>query len=327
MNASRASFLHAVGVLGLGATAGLTAAARADAPAAPFALRVASAPDDDITPVLYAQQAGWFGAAGLTVTVEAASSGTAVAAAVAGGAVNIGKASLLSIILAHARGVPFTIVAPSAVADVHGDYSGLLVRSDSPIRTGRDLNGKIVSVPALNDMQSLATHAWIDANGGDSRTVSFLEVPGTSVGLALDADRIAAGLLSNPVLARDLATGKYRRIGKPIEETFNRRMIAAYVADGGWVGNNVAVVRSFGRVVVQASTFANAHHDQTADVMAQFSGVDRATIATMTRAEYATSLDPAAVQSLIDAAAKYGAIHESFPASELISPVVAPAAR
>ena len=316
MTVSRAGFVFGSAVAGLSLARPCAAAAQEL-----VELVVASAPDDDITPVLYAQKAGLFTAVGLSAKVQAASNGTAVAAAVAGGAVPIGKASLLSIMLAHVRGVPFAIVAPCATADAKGDYSGLLVLKDGPIRTARDLNGKIVSVPALNDMQSLATHAWIDANGGDSKSVSFIEAPVTAAGAAIDSGRIAAGMLTNPSLAKSMITGQYRSLGKPIEQTFNHLMISAYVADVGWVAKNAAVVRRFGQVVVRASEYAGSHHDQTIDLIADFSGIDRATVAKMTRAAYATTLDPNLIQPLINAAAKYGAIKQPFDASELISPL------
>ncbi len=316
MIAGRRTFLQ--GCAGTGVALAL---GRAGAAQTVTELIVASAPDDDITPVLYAQKSGLFAGVGLSVRVQAASNGTAVAAAVAGGAVPIGKASLLSIINAHTRGVPFTIIAPCATADAKGDYSGLLVLKDGPIRSARDLAGKIVSVPALNDMQSLATHAWIDANGGDSKTVSFIEAPVTAAGAAIDANRIAAGMLSNPSLAKAMATGRYRSIGKPIEQTFDHLMISAYVADNGWVAKNADIVRRFGQAMARSTDFCIAHHDQTVDLIADFSGIDRATVATMTRAAYITAMDPALVQPLIDAAAKYGAIPKSFSASELISPL------
>jgi NitT/TauT family transport system substrate-binding protein len=312
---TRAAFMQ--GCAGVGVSLAL---ARVAAGQTLTELVVASAPDDDITPVLYAQKAGLFAAAGLSVKVQAASNGTAVAAAVAGGAVPIGKASLLSIILAHTRGVPFTIIAPCATADARGNYSGFIVLKDGPIHSARDLSGKIVSVPALNDMQSLATHAWIDANGGDSKAVSFIEAPVTAAGAAIDAGRIAAGILQNPSLAKSMATGRYRSLGKPIEDTFNGMMVSAYISDAGWVAKNTDVVKRFGQVMARASDYASSHHDQTIDLIADFSGIERSTVATMTRAAYATTLDPALVQPLIDAATKYGGV-KAFNASELISPL------
>jgi len=55
-----------------------------------------------------------FPQAGLDVTIEKLNSGGAVTAAVAGGGVEIGKSSLVSLMAARAKGIPFVVVAPAA---------------------------------------------------------------------------------------------------------------------------------------------------------------------------------------------------------------------
>ncbi len=137
--------------MAVAATAGmLPRSAYADDAGAPVAVHFASAADDDVTPVLYADQAGWFRDAGLAVHIDRLNSGTAVSAAVAGGAIDVGKASMLSLVLAHARAVPLTIIAPGSLSLPNIMNSGLIVRKESPIHTAADLSGKIVSVPALS---------------------------------------------------------------------------------------------------------------------------------------------------------------------------------
>ena len=244
MRASRAAFVGGLAA-GLGALVA-PACLGADEPGL-VTLRVASAPDDDVTPVLYAEKTGMFRDVGLDVQAAALSNGTAVAAAVIGGAIDLGKASLLSVISAHVRGVPFAIVAASGQADVNGDYSGLLVLKDSPYHRARDLNGQTVSVPALHDIQSLATQELIDKRGGDSKTISFIEEPVTAVAATLDTNRVAAGVVTNPNLARAMATGKYRSLGKPIEEGFNGVMISAWLSTADWAAKNASVVQRFGQ--------------------------------------------------------------------------------
>ena len=280
---------------------------------------IASAADDDVTPILWADRAGWFKDAGITIRVDRLNSGSSVAAAVAGGAINVGKASMLAVILAHTRGLPLVIVGPGGLATAKTNNSGLLVRKDSPIRKAGDLSGKLVSVPALNDLQALATQAWIDKNGGNSKEISFIEEPGSSVGIALDANRIAAGTLANPAFTRDMATGHYRNIGRPISGISDRLMISAWICDAGWSSKNAAVVRKFGEILARASVYVNAHHDQTIDLIAGFSGMERETVKTMARAIFPDRLDPSLVQPLIDVALKYGAIKQSFNAAELFS--------
>jgi NitT/TauT family transport system substrate-binding protein len=308
------------GMAAAGAAIALPRGAWADDTTAPVEVHFASAADDDVTPLLYANQAGFFRDADLTARVDRLNTGTAVSAAVAGGAIDVGKASMLSLVLAHARGVPLTIIAPGSLSLPNVMNSGLLVRKESNIRAAADLNGKIVSVPALNDMQSLSTQAWIDQHGGNSKSIAFVEEPVSAVGLALDTNRIAAGTLANPALSQDLATGKYRMIGRPIEGIAPRLMISAWVSNTDWAAKNPAVVRKVGQILARAGIYANAHPDQTVDLIAAFSGIDPATVRTMARVVFADKLDPADIQPLIDVAVRYGAIKARFPASELFSP-------
>ncbi len=96
-------------------------------------------------------------------------------------------------------------------------------------------------------------------------------------------------------------------------------MISAWVSNGDWAAKNAAVVRKVGQILMRAGAFANGHHDQTADLVAAFSGIEPATVRTMARAVFADKLDPADIQPLINVAVRYGAIKQRFPATELFN--------
>ena len=132
-------------------------------------IRVASNPVNDVVPLLYAQNSGLFRSAGLDVTLQKATSGSAVAAALVGNAIDIGKVSSTAIVTAHAHGIPLTILFPDRLHTFGPQSeSALVVAPDSPIRTGRDLNGKTISVGAIKDSTWIGARLFIDANGGDS---------------------------------------------------------------------------------------------------------------------------------------------------------------
>jgi NitT/TauT family transport system substrate-binding protein len=281
-------------------------------------LQVASSPDDDATPILYAQSAGLFRAAGLDVTLTAATNGAAVAAAVAGGSVDIGKSNILALVTAHARGVPLTLVAPSGVYLSSLANNQILVPKDSAIRSARDLNGKIVAVASLNDLQSLAARSWVDKNGGDAQSVRFVEVPANAVAAALDNGRIDAGALSNPAMAQALSTAKYRGLGSIADAIASRFLTSAWFANADFVRKNPDTVRRFVDVVREASVYANGHHAETVDLLARFSGAEGATIARMARSQFGVTLNSSDIQPLIDTAARYGVIAKSFDAREMI---------
>ena len=191
----------------------------------------------------------------------------AVAAAVAGGALEIGKSSLVPLISAHARNVPLTVIAPSVVHRVGRADSALMVAVDSPVRAARDLNGKAVSVAGLNDMQWLATHAWLDANGGDSSSVHFLEIPGSSVGVALEQGRISGGTLSEPYITQAIKGGKARILAKMVD-AFGGAMTTAFFTSVDYATKNRDLVGRFSRAIVEASAYCNTHSAEMVDLMA-----------------------------------------------------------
>src|ERR1700761_5659835 len=61
----------------------------------------------------FAQQQGFFKKHGLDVEIITGTNGAAIAAAVVGGAIDIGDSNTTSIATGHERGVPFVLIAPS----------------------------------------------------------------------------------------------------------------------------------------------------------------------------------------------------------------------
>src|SRR5580700_5331022 len=110
----------------------VTGNATAQTPPALTTIRFISSPSDDLRPVLYAQSAGLFKKAGLDVEITRATSGAVVAQSVIAGAMDVGKSSLVSLISAYARGIPFVMIAPSAIHLKDDANDGVMVLANSP---------------------------------------------------------------------------------------------------------------------------------------------------------------------------------------------------
>jgi NitT/TauT family transport system substrate-binding protein len=281
-------------------------------------LRIASASDDDVTPILYAQQAGLFRRAGLEVVLQRSGSGAQIAAAVAGGAVDIGKSSMMTLASAHARGLPFVLIAPSGMYVTKTPSAMLLVLSNSPIHTARDLTGKTLPATALKDLMQVATQSWVDKNGGDSKSLHFIEMPAAAIPTALDEGRVDAATMYYPVLSTALASGKYRVLAHPLDAIGPSFLIAAWFTTTETLAKHKAEIATFVRVLRDASAYANAHHAETVPLIATFAGTEPATIARMTRATAGLTLDAHDIQPLIDASAAYNVFDKAFDARELI---------
>lgn len=283
-------------------------------------LRVACVPNDDTTPLLYAQQSGLFRRAGLDVTATPATSGAAIAAAVVSGSYDIGLISMMGTISGHARGLPFVMIAPSLIYLSTNPAQQLIVLKDSPIHTAHDFPGKIVSCSAIRDVNWISIRAWSDQQGVDSSTIKFVELPMSAVPAALQQKRVDVGSLLDPSLGEAMATGNFRSVGAPFDGVAKRWMVAAWSTTTDFVTKNRDTVDRFASVMHAATLYVNGHHAETSPIFAAFAGLDPAKALAMKPVDLAEYLDPRDIQPAIDVAAKYGIIDKSFPAQDMISP-------
>lgn len=296
----------------------VTGAAAQTAPAL-TPVRVLASPVDDVMPVLYAQRAGLFRQAGLDVTVDRANSGSAAAAAVVGGSTDIGKGNIMSVITAHAHDVPLEIVAPAAIYDPKTPDAALVVAAGSPIRSARDLIGKVVGVTALNDLSAVATQAWLDAHGGDWRKTQFVEVPYPSLLPQLEAGRVQAVVLLKPFINDAVNAGKARILGLAYSSIANRFLESVWYAKADYVASHPDVIARFQRVVAQASEYTNTHPADTVDLLVSFTGLTPQRAALVSRMVNGTVVRPEEIQPVIDIAARFNLIPKAFPAQAIIS--------
>lgn len=168
----------------------------------------------------------------------------------------------------------------------------------------------------MNGFNDLATRVWVDKNGGDSKTLKFVEIPFSATEAALVQHRVEASLMVEPMLTASLTSGKTKTLGDAFGAIAARYMQGAYVAERGWATQHVDIVRRFVRVMTEATTFTNAHPTDTVAMMAEVTKTPLGIMQKMKRVVSATSLDPGLVQPLIDAAAKYHMIARAFPARE-----------
>ena len=294
------------------------------APSAGFAqtlpkLTLGAVGEESVTPALWGVEGGIFKRLGLDVEVQSASSGTAIAAGVAGGAYQIGKSSLVSVITAHAKGLPFVFVAGGSLYDTKFPYSVLTVKADSPLKNAADLNGKTLAVPALSDLTTFATKAWVDSHGGDSTTLKLLEMPFAQIADALAAGRVDAGFIADPILGQAIDAKKVRIFAHAFDAIAPEFMVTGWFVTADYAAKNHDVLEKFSRGMQEASKYIMGHPSDAVSTLAKFSKIDPEVIAKTHRIGYA-SLEPKLIQPVIDICAKFKAIPASFEAKDLIAP-------
>lgn len=306
------ALLSAVAVL-VGAQPGMTQPAVTS-------LRLGIIPSITAAQAYYAEQMGFFKKHGLNVEIQTMNSGASIAAAVAGGSLDVGFADVVSITNARERGLPFSYIAAGILNTSEFPLSGLLVRADSAARDAKSLNGQTIAVNAVNTFSTVATDAWVDSNGGDSKTLKFIELPLPQMASAVAQGTVQGAFAGEPFFTMAIARGDLR------VAMFTKGGIAAtympsgWFADAGWIQKNKAIAAQFAAAMYDAAVWANANRQAVAPILVSSLKLPEAVARGLSAPPYyGEALRVTDIQPVIDAAVKYGAIQTPFRAQDLIA--------
>ena len=271
-------------------------------------LRVGALPTDGTSVVFYAKELGYFERAGLNVEITTMGSGPAIAAAVAGGALDIGVANVATVAQARARGLPMRFIAPSSIADPATMTDIVMVAADSTIRNGADLNGKVIAINGLKDLQQISASAWVDKHGGDSKTLHFVEIPIPQMAAALEAHRADAALDVEPFVSTARAQGQGKIIGDVLDGVGSRYMVTGWLALDPWLATHADAAARFVVAIRGAAEWANTHHHESGVILVKNTKISADLVDTMARAKFGTVLDAAMLRPVLDGAVRYGVL-------------------
>jgi NitT/TauT family transport system substrate-binding protein len=278
-------------------------------------IRLITTPTDSGAQAYYAEALGLFRKAGLDVEVSSLGNGASVAAAIASGAAEIGQGNVVSLALAHEKGLPFVLLAPASAYSGGAPTSALIVPKASTVASARDLVGKPVGVGGLKDIGSVALDMWLLQHGVDPAQVQDVEIPGPQIGAALERGNVIAAISIEPYLSRSLETGA--RMLAPTQRAIGSRfLIGAYFSTGTWAKAHPELARKFRNVMIDAARWANANRARSAAILEQYTGVRPNP--SQVRTTYAETLDPSIIQPLLDACVKDHVLTSSFAAAELL---------
>ena len=305
------------------ATAGIALggrAAQAQTPPALVPVRIGAMPIESAGEGFYGSELGFFKKAGLDADIQSMSNAGALVSAALGNAIEFAPTNCVTMAQAYAKGLPLYFIAPGAIYSEKEPTTELAVASDSPYHTAKDLTGKKIGVLTLGGFLQVAMQNWLDQNGGDSKSVTFLELPTSEIVAALTAKRIDAGGLPEPYRSTAAKKTDVRFIGAPYSSVGKTLMLSAWIASKSFVDANPATVRKFIVAIRDSANWANANRVASAAILAKNTHIPQNVIEGMRRDPFATKTDAATLQPIIDVCAKYGLIPRRFNASELFAP-------
>jgi NitT/TauT family transport system substrate-binding protein len=260
----------------------------------------------------FAYEAGIFKKHGLDVQLTQMRGGAAAAAALAGGAVDVADGNVITYATARLKDIPFVAIAPGYIYDSRDPFAVIAVAVNSPIKSAKDLNGKVIGEPSLGGMAEAAIAAWADKNGGDYKTFKYTEVPSSETIAALELGRVDATVLQDPQLAAEV--GRYRVLATNYDVISNHYYTTLWWSTTGYAAKNPDVIKRWQQSIAEASLWGEKNPDLAKAALEKWLKTKIPKI----RHFRSATLEPALLQPMLDFAAKYQMIPRPVKASELI---------
>lgn len=298
---------------------GLLAAASAlAAPAVaqtPRTIRLGTSPADTYGEPFFALREGYFDRAGLKVEISQFSAASQIVAAVAGNALDLGLADPIQVAHPVNAGVDLAFFAGGGLYRSEVPTTLLVVAKNGPIAHARDLEGQSVAVISLASISSLAVREWLRQSGADVTKVQLIEMPFSTMAPAVVRGTVAAAFLAEPFLTD--ARADVRVLAKAYDAIAKSFYISAWFGPRDWIAKNREEVRRLTDVAYQTARWANAHPDESAPIIAEYTKIPLERVREMTRATFDTTLDVRKMQPVLDVAYRYKQIQRPTRAQDI----------
>ena len=293
--------------------------AQAQAPA-PATIRMATLPVTNYTPLAVARDLGFFKEESLNVSWTIVNQGAVAVEAVFGGSAEIGGSSMFEPMVARGNGLDLVFIAASSrIRSTQPDNSGLVVRNADTIKSAKDLVGKKVSAGLLKGVNHVHMIEWLQKNGADPASVTFLEIPFPQMADALFQNRLDAVWNVEPFLTFMMQSGNARVIAYPYQENIPNMDITCYFAKEAWVKANPDVARRFRRAIDKASEqLIKATKSERDGWVVKWSNMKPEVVAAMNLPEFTTQFNVASLRANLDLAVKQKMVKQGFDVNAMI---------
>jgi NitT/TauT family transport system substrate-binding protein len=170
--------------------------------AAQTKLVVGYTPANAFMPAFVAKDKGFFAKRGLDVTLQTVPQGSTIAAAMAGGSMQVGTLTAPVYLLSVEGGIDTQIVAASTYQVKSNPTIGLMAREGSNIKSAADMKGKRMGVPGLNGVNHVVAMKWLENNGVPRNQVTYVETGFAQMGDLLKGSQVDLVVPVEPFITR-----------------------------------------------------------------------------------------------------------------------------
>lgn len=294
----------------------------------PIRLRVSTISSIDTAPLEAAKAQGYFADEGLSVDTTPMVGGAVGLPALAAGQVQIANSNLVSIILGARQGLDFTIVAAGdSTRDAPPDLAGLVVASDSAIKTAQDLQGKKIGVNTRNNIIWLFARGWLAKEGVDPAKAIYREVPFPQMVDGVGNGQLDAAFVVEPFLSLGLKSGTVKLLAWPYSAVQKRIPISMFAASKSYADAHPDNILRFVRAYNRGVDWVDQNEGTAAffALIADYTHLSIDKVRELVPPLFPKTIDPAQVGLVIDLMRAQGILDGPFdPASVRYSTVIVP---
>lgn len=235
---------------------------------------VGANPIIDLAPLWVGKDQGIFAKHGIDLDIQTGAGGAALVPGVVSGQFSFTFVNPTTLFVARDKGLDLQVVSnvASSTGTTGTDSSAILVKSDSAIKSPKDLAGKTVAVNTLNSIGTTVIRQSVRKDGGDPDSIKFVETGFPDMMAALSSNHIDAAWEVEPFISRSLNEG-YRAVSWPYVDTAPELPIALAVTSGQNLEQNKELVANFVAALHESTTFANENRDAVKKIVPTYTGV------------------------------------------------------
>jgi NitT/TauT family transport system substrate-binding protein len=280
--------------LALGACGGESSPASSSSSGSkPDAVTVGVIPIVDVAPIYLGKEQGFFSAEKIELKLETAQGGATIIPAVASGQYQFGFSNVTSLLLAQNKGLALKIVAAgdSTTGTVGKDFGAVVAAKGSPITKPAELAGKKVAVNTLNNIATTTLSKVVRDDGGDPKTIKFVELGFPDMPGALAKNQVDAAWVVEPFLTITKQQGG-TPVAWPYAGTDAKLMIAAYFTSSKLASSNPDLVKRFSSAMSKSLAFAEQNPDQARAVLSSYTKIDPGVTSALTLPKFPAEVNP-----------------------------------
>ncbi len=232
--------------------------------------------------------------------------------------VDIGFSNVVSLTLFHAQGMRFVALAGASYETPANINHAILVKAESVIESGADLEGKTVAVNTLRNIEELMLKRYLDGFGLQDEAVILRPVPFPVMNTVLEKGEVDAISTVEPFISLAVSSGKARVLANQYLALEDKALVATYVTYEEWIDSNPDLAARFVQAFDEATQYIHDYPSESRSIIGKFTKIPKDLLPSVGLPLLESNVAPEAISKVVEELMLRGWIEREIAASELL---------